>query len=140
MKTAKLFIVLMAASFLFISVVSGQQGPKLSGITADDSHPNGCVDCHAQRGDQDLRLGTGLKYNPKHPDMTGKVNVVPQDCAMCHQPGEEAGALSAISHKAHYKNPTQNKFIMYYQGECLACHRLDMSTGIMKMKNAPKNW
>lgn len=140
MKTIRLSVLLTGLAF-FCSAALAQQLPALSGITIEDKHPNGCVDCHTQMGDQDYRLNAGLKNNPEHPDIDEVTDIVPESCKMCHQDGVEAGAMNLISHKVHYhKPPAENHFIKYYQGECLSCHQLNSSTGQMTVKNGPKNW
>ena len=133
---ASIFVVL----FFGVLELSAQELPKLSGITVEDTHPNGCVDCHAQNGDKDYRLITGLKYIKDHPDINVKVKIVPKDCLECHKSKEEGGPLNLITHKAHYQNPQENNYIKFYQGDCLGCHSIDAATVKVSMKNGPKNW
>ncbi len=114
--------------------------PALSGITVEDEHPNGCVDCHRNAGEgKDYRLNGALE-EMDHPDVSALVKTVPQDCGMCHKAGTPTGSLSLRVHKIHYEEPSENHFIAYYQGECLACHTLNTATGVMSVKNGPKNW
>ena len=143
MKHYKGIILFFAVLALFLGaavLASAQETLKLSGITTTDEHPNGCVDCHTQSGDNDYRLSTELKNLSGHPDVTKIVKTVPKDCAMCHKPNSSAGPLNLQVHKIHFQNPGENHFIEYYQGECLACHSLDLSTGEMSVKSGPKNW
>ena len=113
---------------------------KLPGINAEDQHARGCIDCHTRSGDSDYRLNTTLEEMSGHPPIDASVKVVPTDCTMCHKAGLSAAALSTITHKSHYQNPSENGFVNYYQGQCLECHRLNVSTGAMSVKNGPKNW
>lgn len=141
MKIVKLSLLLMGTAFI-CSTALAQQPLKLSGITVEDKYPNGCVDCHAQIGDNDYRLNVRMKkYIPNHPDISKKTVTIPKSCKMCHRKGKEGGPLSLISHKAHYhKPPAENDFIKYYKGDCLSCHQLNLSTGQITIKSGPKNW
>jgi hypothetical protein len=114
--------------------------PMLSGITVEDGHPNGCVDCHADAGERgDYRLNVSLN-ELDHPDITKIVKVIPKDCGICHKQNVPAGPLNEQTHKLHYENPADNHFVTNYDGECLACHALNAETGIMTIKNGSKNW
>ena len=136
------YFILLTAFFLGAAMQAASESPFLPGITVDDEHPNGCVDCHKDAGGgNDYRLTVGLKSNyEKHPDIGMIVKEAPGGCAMCHTDGSPAGALSMIVHKPHYENPAENQFITNYQGACLQCHTLDSGTGKMGMKSGPKNW
>ena len=142
-KYKQLGIVLLALTVLAIGSIilmgSGDGKAYLPGITTADEHPNGCVDCHVQTGDNDYRLNTELAASDKHPDVSAIIRTVPTDCLMCHKEGAPAGALSVLVHKNHYENPEENHFIAYYQGECLQCHTLE-ANGVMRVKSGPKNW
>ena len=113
---------------------------ELPGITIEDAHPQGCVDCHVDAEENDYRLNVGLKGIEGHPDITNIVKNVPQDCTMCHKASVPAGALAEAVHKAHFADPDENHFIAYYKGQCLECHALNTSTGVMSNKSGPKNW
>ncbi len=128
-------IVLIAAVGIGLSA---QAIAKLPGITTEDQHPQGCVDCHTQSSSGDHRLNVALKEVSGHPAIDSIVNTVPNDCMMCH--GSYAAKLNTITHTAHYKNPEENHFVGYYAGQCLECHSLDLSTGTMSVKSGPKNW
>jgi len=141
-RKASLVVVLflfLAGTTLFLAA---EEKPFLPGLIQEDDHPNGCTDCHRLAGEgRDYRLNVSLKEMEDHPDITMIVNTLPQDCAMCHQKGSDAGELSMVLHKAHYHDPkVENHFIEYYQGECLNCHFLDLKTGDMKIKGGAKNW
>ena len=129
---------LILAGALILSWADGDVA--LSGITVEDAHPNGCIDCHKESNGNDYRLSTSLKELGNHPDVTRIVRNVPEDCAMCHKANVPAGSLSEVVHVAHYANPDENHFIGYYAGECLACHALNTETGAMSNKSGPKNW
>lgn len=46
----------------FLMVGAQQTGvPAWPGITTPDDKPNGCVDCHRQTANRDLRLSTTLR-------------------------------------------------------------------------------
>jgi hypothetical protein len=144
MRTARKVLIPLFATALILAgalILSWADGDvELSGITVEDAHPNGCVDCHAVAGDNDYRLNEGLKGVDGHPDVTRIVRNVPGDCGMCHKANVPAGALSEVVHIAHYANPDENHFVGSYAGECLACHALNTSTGAMSNKSGPKNW
>lgn len=130
-------VALILAGALILSWADGDVA--LSGITVEDAHPNGCVDCHKQSNGNDYRLTTGLK-ELGHPDIARIVRNVPEDCAMCHKANAPAGSLGEVTHVSHYANPDENVFVNHYGGECLACHALNTSTGAMSNKSGPKNW
>jgi hypothetical protein len=127
--------------FLGLFVIgAGAQDVSLPGITGSDEHPNGCVDCHSKSGDNDYRLNTELEHMDGHPDITGIVKTVPDDCLMCHKSGTDAGPMNLITHESHYENPQENHFVSSYGGGCLECHALDTDTWQMSVKSGPKNW
>ena len=140
----RFFLPVLAGCIIFtVAVVLtwADDGPAaLSGITVEDEHPNGCIDCHKQAGDNDYRLNVSLKEITGHPDITAIVRELPGGCVMCHKDKAPAGALDTITHKYHYENPDENHFVSGYAGECLACHALNTDTGVMTVKSGPKNW
>jgi hypothetical protein len=128
-------------SVLFATSLWGSEPNKLSGITVKDEHPQGCVDCHVKvSDDKDYRLPAELAKVEKHPPIEKIVKVVPVDCLKCHKEGSKGGPLNLITHKKHYQNPSENHFISNYNGDCLNCHILDMSTFKMGVKSGPANW
>ena len=143
MKRVKgIVLPLLVAVFVFggaLALTWAQDVPALSGITVEDAHPNGCIDCHRSAGANDYRLNVSLKA-AGHPDITAMVKTVPTDCAICHKANTPLQAISQQVHKAHYQNPSENHFVTAYSGECLACHTLNTATGVMTVKSAPKNW
>ena len=144
MKRVKGIVVsLLVVVFIAVGAIVftwAQEMPKLSGVTVEDAHPNGCVDCHKVADDgSDYRMNVGLA-EMKHPDVSRMVNKIPQDCAICHKAGTPVGAISQQTHKLHYENPSENVFVTIYGGECLACHAINTATGVMTAKSGPKNW
>ena len=147
MKRIRVAVVGLAALIAVVGLVvvltasSQDTAPFLPGVTVTDEHPSGCIDCHRDAGDGgDYRLNVSLEKIDEHPDITYIVKTVPADCTMCHQQGTDAGPLSLITHKDHYRNPAENHFVTGYQGACLNCHTLDTATGEMGIKSGPKNW
>lgn len=88
--------------------------PEIPGITAQDKLPNGCVTCHRNHPERkmDHRLSTTLaKWNKEvaperlkmaqaaapheiklkghHPDVSTKIEIIPDDCFKCHKKGSE---------------------------------------------------
>ena len=143
-RTAILFIslVFLVSGFILSFPVLTDEGTAgLPGITSKDSTPNGCIDCHTNKGASgDSRLNMLLKKNENHIDITAIVKTVPKDCYMCHKEGTETGSLSLTTHKSHYENPMDNDFLVKDGGSCLSCHALNPATGDMTVKNASKNW
>ena len=144
MRTArKVLIPMIAAAFILAGALAltwADGDVALSGITVEDKHPNGCIDCHSNASGTDYRLNVSLKEMEGHPDISRFVNELPQGCAMCHKANVPAGSLSNVVHKSHYANPSENHFVTGYAGECLACHTLNTANGAMGNKSAPKNW
>ena len=137
--------VTMAMAIVGLIVVLGASSddgaPFLPGVTVTDEHPDGCVDCHKNAGEgHDYRLNVSLRSVEGHPDITNLVKTLPDDCAMCHRASTPAGPLNLITHKDHYRDPSENHFITGYQGACLNCHSVDAATGEMTMKSGAKNW
>jgi len=137
---AVIVVLFLGSTFLFIDRVYADSNP-LPGINAEDKYPNGCVSCHVDAGGgNDYRINVELKKVTDHPDVGAMMNTLPKDCSMCHKEGGAASPLNTITHKQHYANPGENHFVTEYDGACLACHALDLSTGAMTIKNGPKNW
>lgn len=119
------------------SPAGGADFARLAGQPGPGPYPQGCVDCHAKDGAENIgalleRLG--------HRKVDAKTETVPGDCKSCHS--EEGGfsLLSEMAHIYHYENPAKNEFIRVYGGECLHCHALDVETGVVSSKSGPKNW
>ncbi len=136
-----LILILIFTGTLFITIVWGADGTPLIGITAEDEHPNGCVDCHRKVNEgSDYRLNVELSHIEKHPKIEKIVATVPNDCLKCHKKDTDAGPLNLIIHKNHYENPNENHFVSSYKGNCLQCHSLDMNSWKMGLKSGPANW
>ncbi|UCF99054.1 MAG: hypothetical protein JSV89_05825 [Spirochaetaceae bacterium] len=145
MKTASKILIffLLVAGVVTITVflvAADNNKPFLPGVTVKDEHPNGCVDCHKASGGDDYRLNVELANMSGHPKIDAIVKNLPQDCLMCHKAGTKAGPLNDITHKDHYRNPSENVFVTVYQGACLNCHSVDPNSGKMAVKSGPKNW
>jgi hypothetical protein len=141
--TRILFFLLLVAGVAAVTVflvAADNDKPFLPGVTVKDDHPNGCVDCHTASGSNDYRLNAELAGVEGHPKIDAIVKNVPQDCLMCHKEGANAGPLSFIVHRDHYRNPADNAFVSHYQGACLNCHSVSPGSGKMSVKNGPKNW
>ena len=117
--------------------------PEIVGITVDDVNVNGCVDCHQKESDEtDYRLSTSLKglvEEEKHPDVAAMVNIIPNDCVMCHseQMAEGMGTepLGPMMHKTHLVGGAENYFIVGFQGQCTHCHGFKEDTGEFTIKS-----
>jgi hypothetical protein len=134
-------VVVVLAGMFFTTNLWGSDTNKLSGITVKDEYPNGCVDCHVKVNDnEDNRISTAVAKMENHPPIDKVVKVVPEGCIMCHKEDSKAGAFHSITHKTHYKNPSENDFISKHNGDCLNCHTLDMTNFKMGFKNGPANW
>lgn len=127
--------------------------PAIPGVTAEDTHPNGCVDCHRKAGeDQDYRLSTAIaewasegapeeliewseaawpnaSLSGQHPGVSGFVasQTLPDSCYNCH--GEGSGMpLKPLLHTVHFAGGGDNHFVSGYDGRCLHCHAMNTDT------------
>ncbi|MFB6286000.1 MAG: hypothetical protein ABEK03_05415 [Candidatus Bipolaricaulia bacterium] len=124
--------------------------PAIPGITAEDTHPNGCVDCHRTTEDgRDYRLSTAIAewastgvpetvlerakaawpeafLEGKHPAVSRFVanRSLPQACVNCHKP-ESGLPLKRLIHTLHYAGGGENHFVSSYDGRCLQCHKMN---------------
>ena len=168
-KQAGIGVVVMAclvsAAFVAAQREDERQVPDIPGITTQDRRPHGCVECHRNRPDRnhDGRLTTTLKSwqehaSPKrvemaqaampegvelkgrHPDVQGLVEVVPDDCLMCHREGsDKVPAFSKLLHSIHLTGGAGNHFVMGAGGQCTACHKLDQETGTWSLGSGREN-
>ena len=134
-----------------IAVYTQEEGvPAIPGVTAEDTHPNGCVDCHRKAGeDRDYRLSTAIEewategapeeliewseaawpdasLSGQHPGVSGFVasQTLPDNCYNCH--GEGSGMpLKPLLHTVHYAGGGENHFVSGYDGRCLQCHTMN---------------
>jgi len=131
----------LLAAVLGLTAAANAPTPLLPGITAKDEHPNGCVDCHVKVNDkQDYRLVNLPTLVKGHPDISKIVKTLPNGCELCHNGKGKAPKLSNVLHEVHFKGGAENHFVAFYQGQCLNCHQLNVSTGDMTVKSGPANW
>ena len=135
---------------------------SIPGITAEDSFPNGCVDCHINYKDKnmDTRFSTlmkqwTVKVEPKllgkaqasapkdmalkgrHPKGVDAFDDIPANCMFCHRKGSKtAPPFAEMIHNIHLTGGQDNHFLTIFQGECTHCHKLDLSTGRWTMPSA----
>lgn len=119
------------------SVASGSDQAKLPGDAGPGPYVQGCVDCHVADG-----AGTigSLLGTMKHKNVDTQTGTVPDDCAECHSEDGGYTPLSELAHMLHFEKPADNEFIRDYGGNCLHCHALDATTGVISVKSGPKNW
>jgi hypothetical protein len=125
----------------------------IPGITADDPFPQGCVSCHVQLPDRDVRLSTamgqwekhvdppllakaqlvmpeGVTLTGKHPPVEKALENIPAGCMTCHGRGaKKAPYFGRLLHVIHLTGAGNNHFMTEFQGECTYCHKLDPATG-----------
>lgn len=123
------------------SAAQGATGARsgLPGIDAEDAFVAGCVDCHVELPDRDVRIGPMLAALD-HPSVGRRVETVPQDCRKCHVDEGSAEPLRTLVHRAHYGREGENHFIQEFGGLCLHCHAVDLSSGEVRVKQGSKNW
>jgi len=110
---------------------------KLAGDAGPGPYEQGCVDCHAKDGAENIGA---LLAAMKHRNVDKQTVTVPGDCVECHSEDGGYTPLSEFSHMLHYENPAENAFVGNYGGSCLHCHQLDAQTGIISVKSGPRNW
>jgi hypothetical protein len=129
---------------------------KIPGITATDTYPHGCVDCHLNDPEQkrDTRFRTllsrwaqgvdpallaraqgtmpaGTTLKGKHPPALSSLQSVPGKCLPCHgKTSRTAPPFAALMHAIHLGDGQETPFLSVFQGECTHCHKLDRKTGI----------
>lgn len=169
-------VVVVLASLLLAAVVTAQseetqEGPppppplrEIPGLTAEDPHPNGCVDCHVvlTQPPMDVRISTLLaqwneKVEPKllaaakaaaadpekitgrHPKAAGALKNIPGGCLMCHgKDSKNAPPFARMIHLIHLTGGSENPYMTYYQGDCTHCHKLDTRTGTWRIPSGPE--
>lgn len=129
-----------------------EEVPAIPGITAEDTHPNGCVDCHRERPDidRDFRLSKYIEewategapeeilelaqaawpeasLSGKHPGVSGMIATqeVPNICLQCHGSNSDK-ALDHLVHTVHFHGGAENHFITGYGGFCTQCHATNL--------------
>jgi hypothetical protein len=131
----------LLAAVIGLTAADNATTPLLPGITAKDEHPNGCVDCHIKvNNKQDFRLVNLPTLVKGHPDISKIVKKLPDSCEICHNGKGKPPKLSNVVHQVHFKGGADNHFVANYQGQCLNCHQLDLTTGVMSVKSGAANW
>ena len=136
---------------------------NIPGLTAPDSFPGGCVDCHINMPErkQDERLSilmaqwrqkvrpellmkaqavapAGIKLKGMHPASPKALESVPNNCKLCHtKESKMAPPLAALIHTIHLTGE-QNQFLTTFQGECTHCHKFAAATGSWNMPSGPE--
>jgi len=136
----------------------------IPGLTAEDPHPNACVDCHVlmKEFDMDVRISTLMgqwtkgvepkllavakaaapdpaKITGKHPAATGALKNIPGGCIVCHgKTSKSAPPFARLMHMIHLVGGEKNLYMGYYQGDCTHCHKLDLTTGSWSLPSAPE--
>lgn len=159
------FLAATALTALSVCLLSAEEhrrerptGPPIPGLTAPDTMPNGCVDCHKTFPDRnkDERLTTelekwsrgvhghllelaqaavpeGVTLKGKHPDVKALIKVIPDDCLMCHRAGgKNVPAFETLIHGIHLAG-RENHFVTRAGGHCTHCHKLDKKTGKLSL-------
>lgn len=126
------------ASVMSATAADQPKVPEIPGITAADTKPNGCNDCHRKVDEtRDYSLATTIKAMveaKRHPRVTERMLAdLPKQCVSCHKPDSKQ-PFSESLHKAHLTGGADNHFITNYQGQCMYCHKLDPGTGRMSVK------
>ncbi len=124
--------------------------PAIPGITAEDAHPNGCVDCHRMTADgQDDRLSTAIAewasagvpetllarsqaawpeafLEGEHPAVSTFVanRPLPRACVNCHKV-DSGLPLEPLMHTLHYAGGRETPFVGNHNGRCLQCHTMN---------------
>lgn len=141
-----------------------EEVPAIPGITADDTHPNGCIDCHRLAGEnRDYRMSTaiaewaegapeevmhaaeaawpGVELTGTHPEVSEYVasQPMPQSCLTCHS-SKSSIPLDDALHTYHFAGGADNHFVSGYDGRCLQCHSLNADvanppTGMIGLKS-----
>jgi hypothetical protein len=119
------------------SVANGSDQAKLPGDAGPGPYVQGCVDCHVEDGAGSIGA---LLDDLGHKNVDKDTGTVPGDCADCHSEDGGYTPLSELAHLLHFEDPANNAFIRDYGGNCLHCHALDASTGVISVKSGPKNW
>ncbi len=135
----------------------------IPGITAPDSFPRACVDCHVNLPGQkmDARLSTllaqwsksvdpgllekaqgaappGVTLKGRHPKL-GALGSVPARCMKCHTAtSKTAPSFPRMIHRIHLVGGEKNDFLTECQGQCTYCHKLNAATGEWSVPSAPE--
>ncbi len=135
----------------------------IPGITAPDSFPRACVDCHVTMpaGHEDVRLSTllakwsksvdpglleksqgaappGVTLKGRHPKL-GSLGSIPARCMKCHTAASKtAPPFRRLIHRIHLVGGEKNDYLTEFQGQCTYCHKLNAATGEWSIPSAPE--
>ena len=161
----------MAACIASIAIPAAAQPPqmpparKIPGITAPDTHPGACVDCHINYREMNLdaRFSTllkawaaevppalvshaksaapaGLVIKGKHPAVpAAALKNIPGSCLACHgRTSKVAPPFARMIHEIHLTGGDANHFLTMFHGECTLCHKLDTKSGAWAIPSGPE--
>ncbi len=135
----------------------------IPGITAPDSFPRACVDCHVNMPEHkmDARLSTllaqwnksvdpgllekaqgaappGVTLKGRHPKL-GALGGGPAPCMKCHSAASKsAPPFRKLIHRIHLVGGEKNDYLTEFQGQCTYCHKLNAATGEWSIPSAPE--
>lgn len=143
---------------LFVVPASAQQSSPPLKIEIDanvDRFPNGCVDCHVQLPDRDVRISSAMKQWSErvHPGLLARAKAVapagmelkgqhpkveaadvPAACLSCHgRESKVAPAFGKLLHSIHLTGGESNHYVTMFGGACTHCHKVDFGTGAMTL-------
>lgn len=118
---------------------STEPGLARAPINIDDRFPAGCVDCHVELPDRDVRIGP-LLAGSGHPETDNHEKRIPDGCRTCHSEGGDGEALSAVLHRIHFGKGSDSHFVTEFGGNCLHCHEMDPASGRVTVKSGERNW
>jgi nitrate/TMAO reductase-like tetraheme cytochrome c subunit len=119
----------LIALLLIIIVPAIMAAPPraIPGITAKDTFPAGCVDCHVK----ERRVSVLLKaptMKKKHPPVVTKG--IPASCMKCHSATSKIiPPFAPLMHRLHLGKGDASQFVIQFGGECTHCHKLNKTTG-----------
>lgn len=129
---------------------TGGKPAQIPGITAKDTFPGACVDCHAKTAEGDMRLSVqmaawhqsvdaallarvkaaapaGATLRGKHPGAAESFANIPNGCSVkCHKADSKlAPPMAQMMHVIHLRGGADNLFLTKFDGQCAHCHKLD---------------
>lgn len=114
----------------------------LSGaVVLSDDHEAGCVDCHVETDEADLRINTLLDAKG-HGRLLEGSNAVPDGCNHCHASDDSGAAtpMRTLMHQVHYEVPDENVFVLEYDADCSHCHAMSDADGVVTIRTGEANW
>jgi len=151
----------LAASLLLTMLVA----MPMTGKTAVDPFPNGCVSCHvldkAKGVDHRLSVAlqawtvgkiepgllaqskagapAGLTLKGKHPAAEDSLEDIPGACLDCHDAGsKKAPPFASLLHLVHLVGGVNNDYVTTFKSDCMHCHKLNVQTGEWSMPSGPE--